>query len=844
MRILLVDDDPLAARPLANALIDQRYIVDVAVDGAQGWEFAEAFAYDLILLDVMLPKLDGISLCRRLRSHNNQTPVMLITAHEDASTTKVSGLDAGADDYVVKPFDLSELLARIRALLRRSPAALSPQLEWQHLQLDPNTCAVSWQQQPIHLTRKEYSLLELFLRNPQRVFSISALMDHLWSFEESPTDDTIRSHMRGLRQKLKKAGVLDDPIETMYGIGYRLKKATAPVLNKLDFAPMPPAGKMQKSTKRSSAEDKKKSSKQAKKDSAAQAQTAAGMALIWEQVKEELDRRITLVEEMAARCIEADRSPKTALKPPPKSKKNDLKQDPNPLDIALQRQQLKQQEKQQEQAEQAAHKLIGSLGMFGCPSGSERAREIERLLKKKHLSAAERDRLQAQVIALRQDYTQMNATQIVQTLTNSEPEPEQGELPTVLMVEADPAWAATLATHAHQWQLQIQLAPTPHAAYAHLKTCTPAAVLLNIDSDESGEALALLADLHQLQPPVPIVVLTEADRLLDRVNLARLGGHTVLTKPIAAEQVLQTLNQRLQQAQSTQGRVLAVDDDPLILAALHHLLTPWGITLQTLSEPLQFLELLKANPPDLLILDVDMPQINGIELCQVVRQNPDWSSLPIVFLTARNDAETRQQIFSSGADDYVSKPIVEAELVTRILNRLERSQLMRHLAETDPLTGIANRRRANQELNRFLTLAIRQQQPFSLALLDLDQFKQVNDRHGHDIGDRVLQAVSQLLKRTFRYEDTIGRWGGEEFVIGLYGTTLDDAIIRITALLETVRDHTLTTPTGDPIQITFSAGVAAYSPGAADLSALYRVADRALHQAKTTGRNQVVASHA
>ncbi|WP_166482257.1 response regulator transcription factor [Scytonema sp. UIC 10036] len=222
MRILVVEDDELIAKPLVQALSEQHYAVDIASDGEAGWECVEAFAYDLIVLDVGLPKLDGISLCRRVRSHGIHSPIILLTA-QDSSTNKVAGLDAGADDYITKPFDLQELLARIRALMRRGGSALPPELQWENLRLDPSICEVQYNGTTLHLTPKEYSLLELFLRNPHRIFNCGAIIDHLWSFEEPPGEDTVRTHLKGLRMKLKKAGVTTDPIETVYGIGYRLK---------------------------------------------------------------------------------------------------------------------------------------------------------------------------------------------------------------------------------------------------------------------------------------------------------------------------------------------------------------------------------------------------------------------------------------------------------------------------------------------------------------------------------------------------------------------------------------------------------------------------------------------
>jgi len=223
VKILLVEDDERILGPLAEVLTHQHYAVDTAADGEAGWDMVEVYTYDLLVLDVMLPKLDGISLCQHVRTHGYRMPILLLTA-KDASTDKVIGLDAGADDYVVKPFNLQELLARIRALLRRGSESLPPILEWGGLHLNPNTCLVTYGEHPLTLTPKEYALLELFLRNTRRVFSRGEILEHLWPSEEAPFEDAVKTHIKGIRQKLKAVGAPANLIETVYGIGYRLKQ--------------------------------------------------------------------------------------------------------------------------------------------------------------------------------------------------------------------------------------------------------------------------------------------------------------------------------------------------------------------------------------------------------------------------------------------------------------------------------------------------------------------------------------------------------------------------------------------------------------------------------------------
>jgi DNA-binding response OmpR family regulator len=223
MRILLVEDNARLAEALLEALTDQLYVVDVVKDGEFAWDQVKAIAYDLILLDVMLPKLDGISLCQRLRHHGYSLPILMLTAR-DTSTDKVNGLDAGADDYVVKPFDLQELLARIRALLRRGSSTSPPILTWGKLLLNPSTYEVTYLDVPLQLTPKEFSLLELLLRNGRRVLSRAVIIDSLWKSESPPEEDTVKAHIKSLRQKLRTVADPEDVIETVHGLGYRLKQ--------------------------------------------------------------------------------------------------------------------------------------------------------------------------------------------------------------------------------------------------------------------------------------------------------------------------------------------------------------------------------------------------------------------------------------------------------------------------------------------------------------------------------------------------------------------------------------------------------------------------------------------
>lgn len=224
MRILVVEDDIQLAEMLTEALTDRQYAVDVAEDGETAWDWVSTWEYDLIVLDLTLPKLDGVKLCQRLRHHDTALPILMVTAR-DTVADKIIGLDAGADDYVVKPFDLQELMARIRALLRRGSVAQAPGLVWGSLHLDPSTFEVIYDETPVHLTPKEFAILEVLLSSGRRVLSRSNIIERIWSLEDPPTEETVKTHIKSLRHKLKAAGAPEDLIETVHGLGYRLKQS-------------------------------------------------------------------------------------------------------------------------------------------------------------------------------------------------------------------------------------------------------------------------------------------------------------------------------------------------------------------------------------------------------------------------------------------------------------------------------------------------------------------------------------------------------------------------------------------------------------------------------------------
>jgi len=485
-------------------------------------------------------------------------------------------------------------------------------------------------------------------------------------------------------------------------------------------------------------------------------------------------------------------------------------------------------------AEREAHKLAGSVGNFGFPEGSRLARALENTLRgNKPLAQTEILLLCDKTVALRRALDKSPELVVSETTPGD-------DRPTLLVVDHDRELGELLAVEALARGMQPQLATDLSSAREVLSREDADVVLLGLsNSNRLEDELTFLAELTDRDHPVPVLILTASDSLTDRVEVARFGGRGFLPRSLPPSQVMEAVSQ-LHKIETRYATVMAVDDDPQILAILSALLETHHITLVPLEDPLRFWEVLVDSSPDLLMLDIDMPNLSGIELCQVVRNDPRWAGLPILFLTAHTGAATLNRVFSVGGDDLVGKPIEGPELMTRIFNRLGRTQLQRRMSETDALTGVASRLRSCQSLETFLSLAYRDRQPLCLAVLDLDDLGRINEQHGQAAGNRVLAWFGDLLMRTFHEDDVVARWGGGKFIVGVLGMSRDDGVRRLAEVLEDLRQQLVAIPGGLKIRLTFSCGVAQYPQDGTDLESLYQSAEEALCVAKASGCDRVL----
>lgn len=484
--------------------------------------------------------------------------------------------------------------------------------------------------------------------------------------------------------------------------------------------------------------------------------------------------------------------------------------------------------KARRQMEREAHKLAGSAGMFGVQNASLMALEAESILAGDDpLPGAPADRLEELVRGLRLELEGLEA----------EPAPAaaKSDNQAILSLGAPEGLAERLRGEG----LEVAEADPDHQVRKLIRAFRPAAVLLDTRLDQ-GTRWQLLGEITFEFGQIPVLCLAEEDTLEVRLQLIQRGATEVIAPPHSPERLATELRALVQRAQQGAAVILAVDDDPTVHDLLQRALPQVGLLVECLANPMLFWEALEFHSPELLLLNFDMPYLSGYDLCRVVRADPRWGLIPIVFLSSCFDAVRVARIYQAGADDYIRKPVDPSELVARVSGRLSRHRQLRQGAEFDSLTGVSTRSRGQQELKRLLKLARRQEKRLSVAMLDLDHFKKVNDGHGHAAGDKVLHSFGRALQRPIRGEDLVARWGGEEFMVAMFSCSAAQMQRRLTHLLERFADQVFRSRAGE-FSVTFSAGVAEFPVDAQNALALLELADRRLYAAKRQGRSCVVA---
>lgn len=355
-----------------------------------------------------------------------------------------------------------------------------------------------------------------------------------------------------------------------------------------------------------------------------------------------------------------------------------------------------------------------------------------------------------------------------------------------------------------------------------------------IVSDTIDEPLDLC---RALSPSCPVIVLSDERSFAFRHAAAEAGVGALIRRPVSSLELSEWLEHFANLHSREPISILIVDDDRLSAELNAAVLRSSGMTVRIVTDPKQALKVLEDDLPDLILMDLQMPEIDGVQLSQVIRQSRQLLSLPIVFLSAERD-ESRQLLARRlGGDDFVTKPINPERLISLVRLRADRSKSLRSLIERDRLTGLFNHSRFQERLSQELERCRRIESEICLVMIDLDRFKQVNDRYGHPAGDTVLRSLSSAMVASVRQTDIVGRYGGEEFGIILLDTSAEPAKIVIDRIRQSFGRLTFDAGARQ-FSVSFSAGIAS-SRDFATISDLVGAADRALYAAKAGGRDCV-----
>lgn len=338
----------------------------------------------------------------------------------------------------------------------------------------------------------------------------------------------------------------------------------------------------------------------------------------------------------------------------------------------------------------------------------------------------------------------------------------------------------------------------------------------------------------------PVVFISANESFSTRLEIVRAGGDAFFVKPFDTAELIEKLESLIGETNPDPLRILVVDDDEQFTNLICITLDDAGLHAKGINDPTKVIgEVLEFNP-DLVILDMYMPEVNGMEIAQILRQHESCSGIPLLFLSAETDPEIRAAALNIGVDDFLVKPVDHKYLVSAVANRAQRARALEAKIYRDSLTQLLVHDEIKKQLAVQVSAAQRRARELSYVILDLDNFKQVNDTYGHLTGDQVIKSLVSLLRRSFRRSDIIGRYGGEEFVIIMQDTSLADAAI----VLDRVRDDFSQIShkseiDGEEFFITFSAGISSY-PNYEEPEELQSSADQAMYAAKKSGRNKII----
>lgn len=411
----------------------------------------------------------------------------------------------------------------------------------------------------------------------------------------------------------------------------------------------------------------------------------------------------------------------------------------------------------------------------------------------------------------------------------------------ILVAHDDAEFRAALALQLEREGMTVTFASDLADAKTILSQRVPDVLVVDMrfGGGEGGALVEKLRGMPGGEGPAAFVV-GEPAGFVDKVEAIHCGADAYFEQPVDWELFTRRLRQLLERSKAEAPRILSVEDDPDQASFIKAVLEAAGYAVRICSDPARFEAEAIAFTPDLVLMDIVLPGVSGYDLARFLRQNEKYAAVPVVFLTAENRAQSRIEMIRAGGDDHLVKPVAPALLLSTVAARLERAQFLKSLLGRDGLTGLLNHTAFLEGVRGALLRQARTPgKGASFILIDLDHFKAVNDRHGHPVGDRVLTALSALLRRRLRGSDLLGRLGGEEFAVILEDLTAGEAERLMNRLLEEFSVVPHDGAGHSVFHVTFSAGVAGFVKGMT-VGAWRQASDDAMYAAKSAGRNRVV----
>lgn len=484
------------------------------------------------------------------------------------------------------------------------------------------------------------------------------------------------------------------------------------------------------------------------------------------------------------------------------------------------------------------HSLCGSAGTYGYSELSKAARELEIYLKKllgKTLLSEEEQHIISQLLMNIKDKLELPPSKNLFQLTL---ETKEIENKAIYILEQDLSLAQELDEGLTQAGYSAAVVLDLKELQTKVQQNQPIALLVDTYFLMSIRNQKLLVNLIKKQNYfIQLFCIVPNYELLPRLIAVRAGCKAFFQKPVDLFYLIQIINQKCSFTTNIPFRILIVDDSESLGEYYSLILKQAGMIAQAITNPMDIFKHLEKFRPDLILMDIYMPECTGLELSSVLRQENKYNKIPIIFLSTEQDKRKQLTALSIGGDDFLTKPISPAHLISAVRIRSQRAGVLNYYMSTDSLTGLLNHSSFLKRLELELDYAKQKNTPLSLVMIDIDHFKKVNDTYGHPFGDMVIKKLATLLTLRLRNNDIVGRYGGEEFAIVLPGTNAQQSKKVLNELREQF-SHEFFANT-DNFSATFSAGIAQKNADS-DINKLVNQADQALYEAKHLGRNQVV----